>query len=240
MENNAVKVLFKSIMKNQEVEMNRDLEVINLLYPVTMEELSVPVRNKGCNEARVCVWPLGSLMQEVAMEVSKGNLRETLNEDFTNSSFVCRMCLEETKFAKRNYQDFYYDRKLDYLIRAAKVKYIQSFKDTFDFDKDIKAKDRVEKNFKHSKLYIHKGGGVILEYKKKIIDGAKVTYRTVVFEDTLSCYSQQLVFNPKDYARNLSALKIAQNMVQRRLGDCIDKGFQEITASYSKKYQEHL
>lgn len=34
------------------------------------------------------------------------------------------MCLEQTKFAKRNYRDFYYDRKLDYLIKVAKIKYI--------------------------------------------------------------------------------------------------------------------
>ena len=72
------------------------------------------------------------------------------------------MCAEETKYAKRNYQDFYFDRKLDYLIRAAKMKYFESFIDQFDFKKDPKSKAKVEKSFKHSKLFIHRGGGVIL------------------------------------------------------------------------------
>lgn len=44
-------------------------------------------------------------------------------------SFNCKMCEDFTKFTKRNYSDFYYDRKLDYLIRAARIKYIESFKD---------------------------------------------------------------------------------------------------------------
>lgn len=39
------------------------------------------------------------------------------------------MCSEDTKFAKRTYHDFYYDRKLDYLIRAAKLKYFESFRE---------------------------------------------------------------------------------------------------------------
>ena len=79
-----------------------------------------------------------------------------------NSYFTCKMCAEETKSAKRSYQYFYFDRKLDYLIRAAKVKYFESFSDQFDFKKDPKSKSKVEKSFKYSTLFIRKGGGVVL------------------------------------------------------------------------------
>jgi hypothetical protein len=48
MESSPVRTLFKTIMKGQESPAVRDLEVINLIYPVTMEEITVPVRNRGC------------------------------------------------------------------------------------------------------------------------------------------------------------------------------------------------
>ena len=48
MESSPVRTLFKTIMKGQEPPAVRDLEVINLIYPVTMEEITVPVRNRGC------------------------------------------------------------------------------------------------------------------------------------------------------------------------------------------------
>jgi hypothetical protein len=58
-------------MKNSSPALEKEVEVIELMYPVTLEEISVPVRNSGCKEGRLCVWPLGSLMQEV-QEIIKG------------------------------------------------------------------------------------------------------------------------------------------------------------------------
>ena len=64
-----------------------------------------------------------------------------------------------------------------------------------------------------------------------------MTFRTVLFEDTLVNYSEQLAFNPKDYSINLSALKITQNIAQKRLGEGIDRSFEQISGCYSSKYQ---
>lgn len=76
----------------------------------------------------------------------------------------------------------------------------------------------------------------MLEYKKKLSEGVKVTYHTLVFQDTANS-SQQLSFNPKDYSKNLSALKIAQGLAERSLGDQIDRGLETVSLCYSKKYQ---
>lgn len=76
MESKAVRILFKNIMKGQQPAPTCELEIISLIYPPTMEEITVPVRNRGCNEARVCVWPLESLMKEVQEEARRANFRE--------------------------------------------------------------------------------------------------------------------------------------------------------------------
>lgn len=90
------------------------------------------------------------------------------------------MCNENNKFARRSFNDFYFDRKLDYLIRAAKIKYMETFTEK-ELKQHPKAKERAEKGFKQCKLFIHRGGAVMLEYKKKLSEGVKVTYRTLIF-----------------------------------------------------------
>lgn len=176
-------------------------------------------------------------MKEIQEDANKGVLKDSSNYDITNHSFDCKMCLEVTKFPKRSYKNFYYDRKLDYLIRAARNKFMESFSEEIEDEKNEKLrgkmKVKLERNFKNSKLILYRGGGVVLEYKKKIEEGVKVTLRAVVLENTLSHYSEQLVFNPKDYARNLSALKLAQNLAQKRIGEAIEKGFEDTEGCYS-------
>lgn len=176
-------------------------------------------------------------MKEIQEDVNKGVFKESSNSDITNHSFDCKMCLEVTKFPKRSYKNFYYDRKLDYLIRAARNKFMESFNEELEDEKNEKLRDKmkkkIERNFKNSKLILMRGGGVVLEYKKKIEEGVKVTLRAVVLENTLSHYSEQLVFNPKDYARNLSALKLAQNLAQKRIGEAIEKGFEDTEGCYT-------
>lgn len=84
-------------------------------------------------------------MKEIQEDINKGVFKESNNLDITNHSFDCKMCLEVTKFPKRSYKNFYYDRKLDYLIRAARNKFMESFNEELVEEKNENLRAKMRK-----------------------------------------------------------------------------------------------
>jgi len=51
----------------------------------------------------------------------------------------------------------------------------------------------------------------------------------------LGDYSQRLVFNPKDYLKNLSGIKLTQSLAQHSIGNKIKLGYHEVEGCISKE-----
>lgn len=100
-------------------------------------------------------------------------------------------------------------------------------------------KKAINKNYRNSTLIICPNGKVIMEYKKKLKDGVKISCRTILMDNSRKIIDENLYFNSKDTI-NTNSVNLMSKIITKGTLQRIKKGIEEIGNIYHEEVKNKL